>query len=221
LPWQGLKAATNKQKYEKIGEKKQTTAIRDLCDGFPEQLQQYLTYVRNLAFEETPDYDYLRDLFTQALKVTGEVEDGDYDWHKINGGKGWDSTNKKPNLHGYGHPYPQQGNNRHSQAHLQARLSGAGGSQPQIPNAAMVRNASKSRRSRQAAPDAGVRGAGQQISSRPKAQPAYQQQAAAAQPAYVAPQTTSDPSFHATQQRQQQQERKGFFARISAFCCGG
>lgn len=35
LPWQGLKAATNKQKYEKIGEKKQTTAITDLCDGFP------------------------------------------------------------------------------------------------------------------------------------------------------------------------------------------
>jgi casein kinase 1 len=35
LPWQGLKAATNKQKYEKIGEKKQTTAIKDLCDNFP------------------------------------------------------------------------------------------------------------------------------------------------------------------------------------------
>jgi casein kinase 1 len=35
LPWQGLKAATNKQKYEKIGEKKQTTAIKDLCDHFP------------------------------------------------------------------------------------------------------------------------------------------------------------------------------------------
>jgi len=35
LPWQGLKAATNKQKYEKIGEKKQTTPIKDLCDGYP------------------------------------------------------------------------------------------------------------------------------------------------------------------------------------------
>jgi casein kinase 1 len=27
LPWQGLKAATNKQKYEKIGEKKQSTYV--------------------------------------------------------------------------------------------------------------------------------------------------------------------------------------------------
>jgi casein kinase 1 len=35
LPWQGLKAATNKQKYEKIGEKKQMTPIKELCEGFP------------------------------------------------------------------------------------------------------------------------------------------------------------------------------------------
>jgi casein kinase 1 len=35
LPWQGLKAATNKQKYEKIGEKKQTTPIKELCEGHP------------------------------------------------------------------------------------------------------------------------------------------------------------------------------------------
>ena len=93
LPWQGLKAATNKQKYEKIGEKKQTTAIKDLCEGFPEELNKYLTYVRNLGFEDTPDYDYLRELFTQALKNTGEVEDGEYDWMKISkdSGKGWDS----------------------------------------------------------------------------------------------------------------------------------
>lgn len=35
LPWQGLRAANNKQKYEKIGEKKQTTAVAELCDGFP------------------------------------------------------------------------------------------------------------------------------------------------------------------------------------------
>lgn len=100
LPWQGLKAATNKQKYEKIGEKKQTTAIKDLCEGFPEEFNKYLTYVRNLGFEDTPDYDYLRELFTQALKNAGEVEDGEYDWMKISkdSGKGWD-----PKGHSYLH----------------------------------------------------------------------------------------------------------------------
>jgi len=40
LPWQGLKAATNKQKYEKIGEKKQTTPIKELCEGHPGKSKQ-------------------------------------------------------------------------------------------------------------------------------------------------------------------------------------
>ncbi|KAF2178116.1 putative casein kinase [Zopfia rhizophila CBS 207.26] len=96
LPWQGLKAATNKQKYEKIGEKKQTTPIKDLCDSFPEEFNKYLSYVRNLGFEDTPDYDYLRELFTQALKSTGEVEDGEYDWMKLNNGKGWEAMKAHP-----------------------------------------------------------------------------------------------------------------------------
>lgn len=154
LPWQGLKAATNKQKYEKIGEKKQTTPIKDLCEGFPDQLTEYLTYVRNLGFEDTPDYDYLRDLFSQALRSTGEVEDNEYDWMKLNGGKGWDYVNnKKPNLHGYGHAYPPN-TNRHSQ---QVHGSSAGGrlnssNQPATPNPAMVRHASKSRRNRAPGP---------------------------------------------------------------------
>jgi casein kinase 1 len=55
-----------------------------------EEFNKYLTYVRNLGFEDTPDYDYLRDLFTQALKNTGEVEDGEYDWMKLNNGRGWE-----------------------------------------------------------------------------------------------------------------------------------
>jgi casein kinase 1 len=88
LPWQGLKAATNKQKYDKIGEKKQTTTIKDLCDGLPEEFSKYLSYVRNLGFEDAPDYDYLRDLFTEALKDTGEVEDDEYDWMKLNRSRG-------------------------------------------------------------------------------------------------------------------------------------
>lgn len=90
LPWQGLKAATNKQKYEKIGEKKQTTAIKNLCDAYPEEFNKYLSYVRGLGFEDMPDYNYLRELFTKALQNTGEVENGEYDWMNFTSGKGWD-----------------------------------------------------------------------------------------------------------------------------------
>ena len=64
-----------------------------------EELNKYLSYVRNLGFEDTPDYDYLRDLFTQALKNTGEVEDGEYDWMKLNNGKGWEAMKQHPSQH--------------------------------------------------------------------------------------------------------------------------
>lgn len=35
LPWQGLKAATKRQKYERISEKKMSTPIEELCKGYP------------------------------------------------------------------------------------------------------------------------------------------------------------------------------------------
>ena len=92
LPWQGLKAATNKQKYEKIGEKKQVTPIKELCEGFPGEFGQYLQYVRELGFEDTPDYDYLRGLFDTILKKEGNIDDGQYDWMYINNGKGWEAS---------------------------------------------------------------------------------------------------------------------------------
>ncbi|KAI7901252.1 kinase-like domain-containing protein [Cokeromyces recurvatus] len=95
LPWQGLKAATNKQKYEKIGEKKQTTAIKSLCGAYPEEFGIYLQYVRKLGFEETPDYDFLRELFDKVLEKQNEQDDGLYDWVLLNEGKGWETRFKQ------------------------------------------------------------------------------------------------------------------------------
>ncbi|KAK3868200.1 hypothetical protein Pcinc_026388 [Petrolisthes cinctipes] len=48
LPWQGLKAATKKQKYEKISEKKMSTPVESLCKGFPAEFAMYLNYCRGL-----------------------------------------------------------------------------------------------------------------------------------------------------------------------------
>jgi len=56
-----------------------------------EEFAIYLNYVRKLGFEETPDYDFLRELFTKVLKNSGEVEDGVYDWMLLNNGKGWEA----------------------------------------------------------------------------------------------------------------------------------
>lgn len=53
-----------------------------------------MSYVRNLGFEDTPDYEYLRETLTSALQGSGEVEDGEYDWMKLNGGKGYMSKSQ-------------------------------------------------------------------------------------------------------------------------------
>ena len=48
LPWQGLRAATNKQKYEKVGEKKQMTPIKELCEGLPGRLPFYVRFLADV-----------------------------------------------------------------------------------------------------------------------------------------------------------------------------
>jgi hypothetical protein len=53
----------------------------------------YMNYVRKLGFEETPNYDFMRDLFTKVLETLGEPEDGIFDWMLLNGGKGWEAGN--------------------------------------------------------------------------------------------------------------------------------
>ncbi|KAI8373427.1 binary complex of casein kinase-1 with Cki7 [Choanephora cucurbitarum] len=83
LPWQGIKAATNRLKYEKIGETKQLTPIPSLCETFPNQLVKYMQYTRKLGFEETPNYDYMRKLFYEILRDIGEENDGIYDWVEL------------------------------------------------------------------------------------------------------------------------------------------
>ena len=51
----------------------------------------------------------------------GESFDDDYDWLHLNGGRGWDAAiNKKPNLHGYGHPNPP---NERERRHREQRRS--------------------------------------------------------------------------------------------------
>ncbi|KAE8631970.1 hypothetical protein XENTR_v10001377 [Xenopus tropicalis] len=80
LPWQGLKADTLKERYQKIGDTKRTTPVEILCNNFPEELATYLRYVRQLDFFEKPDYEYLRRLFTDLLDRRGLIFDYEYDW---------------------------------------------------------------------------------------------------------------------------------------------
>ncbi|XP_039151440.1 casein kinase I isoform X7 [Drosophila simulans] len=80
LPWQGLKADTLKERYQKIGDTKRATPIEVLCDGHPEEFATYLRYVRRLDFFETPDYDFLRRLFQDLFDRKGYTDEGEFDW---------------------------------------------------------------------------------------------------------------------------------------------
>lgn len=80
LPWQGLKAANKKQKYDKISEKKMSTPVEILCKSFPSEFVLYLNYCRGLRFDEAPDYMYLRQLFRILFRTLNYTYDYVFDW---------------------------------------------------------------------------------------------------------------------------------------------
>ncbi|KAI6679518.1 hypothetical protein NL676_033399 [Syzygium grande] len=80
LPWQGLKAATKKQKYDKICEKKLSTPIEVLCKSHPVEFASYFHYCHSLTFDQRPDYGFLKRLFRELFTREGYQFDYVYDW---------------------------------------------------------------------------------------------------------------------------------------------
>ena len=82
LPWQGIPVKNREDRYRKIMEKKIATSPEELCNGFPIQFCEYIKYTRNLLYEQDPNYDYLRSLFTSVLSAERLGIDCYYDWDK-------------------------------------------------------------------------------------------------------------------------------------------
>lgn len=80
LPWQGLKAATTKQKYDLIVQKKVNTPTEILCRGLPNEFAMYLNYSRSLRFDVKPDYMYLRQMFRDLFVRESLQYDFVFDW---------------------------------------------------------------------------------------------------------------------------------------------
>ena len=83
LPWQGLKVNKKEDRYKKIRDIKKVTSAKELCRGYPLQLEDFINYTRNLKFMEVPDYEYLRNLLRDVI-ITFVHSDIDYfyDWCK-------------------------------------------------------------------------------------------------------------------------------------------
>lgn len=82
LPWQNLPAKNKEEKYEKILDIKRKTTIEELCKDLPKKFIDYFYYVRNLAFKAAPNYDSLKDLFTDMMKENNMEMNMIYDWSK-------------------------------------------------------------------------------------------------------------------------------------------
>lgn len=65
LPWQGIRAKTKSEKKEKIKMKKKTMLSEELCSGLPPEMAFILNYTKNLKFDQTPDYEYMRNLLNK------------------------------------------------------------------------------------------------------------------------------------------------------------
>merc|ERR1739848_788636 len=69
LPWQGLRANSKKEKYEK---------------HFPAEFVTYLNYCRSLRFQDRPDYAYLRRILKDLFFRENFQYDFIFDWTILN-----------------------------------------------------------------------------------------------------------------------------------------
>jgi len=79
LPWQGINAATKKERNLLILKKKVGAFPEDLCRGIPELLE-YHHHVQRLEFDSEPSYAYLQNLFRGGLKRRNYEYDLVFDW---------------------------------------------------------------------------------------------------------------------------------------------
>jgi len=84
LPWQGLRANTKKEKYNKIAAKKMKTPVDKLCRHSPSEFKTYFMYCRNLQFEAEPDYVYLKKIFRSLFFRQKDYMDNMFDWTILN-----------------------------------------------------------------------------------------------------------------------------------------
>lgn len=67
LPWQGIKKK-GESHIKEIGNVKISTPLSILCKEIPDCFKDYISYCRDLKFDEKPDYEMLRSLFKFEAK---------------------------------------------------------------------------------------------------------------------------------------------------------
>ena len=85
LPWSNIKYKNPEEMLDKISHLKQKTSLEELCKDMPKEMLIYMKYVRDLKFNQKPDYIFIRKLFMLILFKNGLKNDNLFSWvkHKI------------------------------------------------------------------------------------------------------------------------------------------
>lgn len=81
LPWQGISCNNKKEKYRMIMDMKLGLTPEQLCRDMPCEIAAMLSYAKNLRFEESPDYNYMKTQLTRISEKEGFTFDNKFDWN--------------------------------------------------------------------------------------------------------------------------------------------
>ena len=90
--WKRSKRSAN------IYECKNKLHLNDLCGNLPKEFLLYMKYCRVLKFEQTPDYNLLRDIFINLFRTKKYNLDFVYDWNEVAKKKKQEMLNKTTEL---------------------------------------------------------------------------------------------------------------------------
>jgi len=80
LPWLELLIEDTEELYSGIKKMRFEISDEKLCEGLPIEFISYFKYVKNLKFEEEPNYQYLNDLFLSVLSKNQMINDLHFFW---------------------------------------------------------------------------------------------------------------------------------------------
>ena len=98
VPWQNLKIKSRNERFKKINEIKKKVNYKLLCKNLPEEVYNFGIYVKNLKFEEEPNYTYMQKLFYTILSKTNQQNDDKFSWIKSNTFQSSNSTFSHKNI---------------------------------------------------------------------------------------------------------------------------
>ena len=80
LPWMGIKEKNKEEKYNKILQIKLNSKINVLCDKLPKEFIKFVNYIKELNFEQRPDYQYLKSILRNIYNKYNFNHDSIYDF---------------------------------------------------------------------------------------------------------------------------------------------